>query len=193
MPRVTGTLHGNTARSSLAVAMPTAPHGEQLPPYLWYESGVLWAGPSSSQVTPVGFDGHTAFKQCMLGNVLSASFPRMGGPYAGSFLVATMKRPDSRKYCLVAGSPGMTGLTKQFCQWNGILPAGKISPEGKYESPANPKYGPVYPATLFGSVSAQSPSGAKTVSPQFILCSPRQTSTPTLETSLFEPPRNKNL
>jgi hypothetical protein len=193
MPRVTGLLHEAVLTSGFAGSMSAATQPATLPPYLWYESWVLWAGGDSARICPVGFDRHTAFRHRMLGNVLNPSFPQMAGPYAASFLVATF-RFDDVKYCLVAGSRDMTGSTEVFCESNGI----KVPPPPNFMSAGSavrqgvpPSWGPVYPAPLLFSVRARTPYGRKTVSPKFILSTPVHSSLALLRTSMFLAPNER--
>jgi hypothetical protein len=188
MPRTTGLLHAAVFDGGLATSVSDA-WQPKLPPYLWYEAGVLWAGQNAGQICPVGFDSQTAFKHCMQGNVLNPSFPQMAGPYAASFLVTTLKR-GGMKYCLVAGGASMTGSTMAFCWQNGIKAPTPAFTSAIGTGVTASAYGPVYPAPLFTSVVAQSPDGSKTVSPKFILCSPAQASLALLGTCLFLAPDN---
>jgi hypothetical protein len=162
---------------------------EKLPPYLWYESGVLWAGQSPAQVFPLGFDSHDAFKDCMRGNVVHPAFPQMAGPFATSFLVASFKY-NGGSSCLLAVTPSMAGNAFYFCRQNGIQEPPRSGPFGGESPTTGVGYLP-YPASLFSSVPVQSPSGKKTVSPKYIICCPRNVQATSLFTCIFLGPNNR--
>jgi hypothetical protein len=165
---------------------------EKLPPYLWYESGVLWAGQSPAQVFPLGFDSHDAFKDCMRGNVVHPAFPQMAGPFATSFLVASFKY-NGGPSCILAVTPSMAENVLYFCRQNGIKqPAihGAWSAESSAVPSSGAGYLP-YPASLFISVPVQSPSGKKTVSPKYIICCQWNVQATSLFNCIFGGPNNR--
>ncbi len=183
MPLTTGLMMANkpVMLNAPAIMSPSATpllQMPKLPPYLWYEAGVLWAGQGpAAKLLPIGFDRQTAFKNCMLANVNNPSFPTMHGAYAASFQVASFT--FNGQSCLVAVALNMTSLIWAFCNQNGIKQTsnGGGCTTAMTNGGATP-YSPVYPASLLTSVSAQSPGGQATVNPQFILCTGTQASQP---------------
>jgi len=163
-------------------AVTSMPQRPAVAPFLWYEAGVLWAGQGpAAKLLPIGFDNQAAFQNCMLANVSNPSFPTLHGAYAASFQVTNFAYSGGQ-YCLVAVAPSMASYIQTFCGQNGIRAitssagSGYCSPVSQSTNvaallgpPVGP-YTPVYPASLLNSVSALSPGGQATVTPQFILC-----------------------
>jgi hypothetical protein len=139
-----------TSRPS-AIGIPPPP---TIPYPLWFEAGVLWAiGPTTFDSLPIGFVSVKAFGACMRRNLPNAKNLIIGPPPFGCFggmLVAqwSVTTPSPATYAWVAMEFSYLSLIFGNLQYAAYGPLVNT---------------PVFPASCFQPVTANSPAGPVTI------------------------------